>query len=270
EIYLQPSGDIGLTGLIAENPFLRGTLEKLGVVPRLDHRHEYKNAMNLFTKRKFTPAHKEATAKLVGSIFGQMVRGVSEGRHLQEEQVRALVDRGPYLGQEAVEAKLVDGLAYRDEVYDKVKAKAGAGAKLLFLSEYLDRAGRPHEKGQTVALIYGVGGVSRGKDDFDPLTGGSTMGSDTVAAAFRDAVASKDVKAILFRVDSPGGSYVASDTIWRETVRAKKAGKPVIVSMGNVAASGGYFVAMAADKIVAEPATITASIGVLAGKMLTG
>jgi protease-4 len=269
EIYLQPSGDIGLTGLIAENPFLRGTLEKLGVTPRMDHRYEYKNAMNLFTERKFTPAHKEAVTKIVGSIFGQMVRGVSEGRKMQEEQVRALIDKGPYYGQEAVEAKLVDGLAYRDEVYEKAKNRAGKDASLLFLSEYLNRAGRPHEKGQTIALIYGVGGVSRGKDDYNPLDGSFTMGSDTVAAAFRDAVASKDVKAILFRVDSPGGSYVASDTIWRETVRAKKAGKPVIVSMGNVAGSGGYFVSMAADKIVAEPATITASIGVLAGKMLT-
>ena len=270
EIYLQPSGDIGLTGLISEQPFLRGTFEKLGVTPRMDHRYEYKNAMNLFTEKKFTPAHKEAVTKYVGSIFGQMVRGIAEGRMLKEEQVRALFDKGPYLGQEAVEAKLVDGLGYRDEVYDKVKTKAGDGAKLLFLSEYLGRAGRPHEKGQTVALIYGVGGVSRGKDDYDPLQGSFTMGSDTVAAAFRDAVADKDVKAILFRVDSPGGSYVASDTIWRETVRAKKAGKPVIVSMGNVAGSGGYFVSMAADKIVAEPGTLTASIGVLSGKLLTG
>jgi protease-4 len=120
-----------------------------------------------------------------------------------------------------------------------------------------------------VALIYGVGGVSRGQDKYNPLQESFTMGSDSVSAAFRDAMEDKDVKAILFRVDSPGGSYVASDTIWRETIRAKKAGKPVIVSMGNVAGSGGYFVSMAADKIVAQPATITASIGVLGGKVLT-
>ncbi len=269
EIYLPPSGDVGLTGLINEHPFLRGTLDKLGVSPRMDHRYEYKNAKNLFTEKKFTPAHKEANTKLMQSVFGQMVRGIAKGRKLGEEEVRALFDKGPYLGKEALDARLVDGLAYRDEVYEKAKAKAGAGAKLLFLGEYLKRAGRPHEKGKTVALIHGIGQVSRGKDDYDPLPGSFTMGSDTVAAAFRDAVEDKDVKAILFRVDSPGGSYVASDTIWRETVRAKKAGKPVIVSMGNVAASGGYFVAMDADKIVAEPATITGSIGVLAGKMLT-
>jgi protease IV len=269
EIYLQPSGDIGLTGLVAQSPFVRGTLDKLGLVPRMDHRYEYKNAMNIFTEKKFTPAHKEATSKVLLSIFGQMVKGIAEGRKLGEADVRALVDKGPYLGKEALDAKLVDGLAYRDEVYEKAKTKAGKDAKLLFLSQYLDRAGRPHEKGKTVALIYGVGGVSRGKDDYDPVRDSFTMGSDSVAAAFRDAMEDKDVKAILFRVDSPGGSYVASDTIWRETVRAKKGGKPVVVSMGDVAGSGGYFVAMAADKIVAQPATITGSIGVLGGKILT-
>jgi protease-4 len=269
EIWLQPSGDIGLTGFIFESPFLRGTLEKLGVTPRLDHRYEYKNAMNLFTERKYTPAHREANEKVMTSFFAQVVRGTAQGRKLTEDQVRALVDKGPFYGQEAVEAKLVDGLAYRDEVYEKARKKAGEGAKLLYLSHYAKRAGRLHEKGKTVALIYGIGGVHRGKSDFDPFTGDASMGSDTVSAAFRSATLDKDVKAILFRVDSPGGSYVASDAIWRETMRAKKAGKPVIVSMGNVAGSGGYFVAMAADKIVAQPGTITGSIGVVGGKMLT-
>src|SRR5215468_9361349 len=125
EIYLQPSGDIGLTGLMAQSPFLRGTLDKLGLVPRMDHRYEYKNAMNIFTEKKFTPAHKEATSKLLFSIFGQMVKGIAEGRKLGEDEVRALVDKGPYIGKEALEARLVDGLAYRDEVYEKAKAKAG-------------------------------------------------------------------------------------------------------------------------------------------------
>ncbi|MGC8793660.1 MAG: signal peptide peptidase SppA, partial [Bryobacteraceae bacterium] len=269
EIWLQPSGDVGLTGVLAEAFFLRGTLDKLGITPRLDHRYEYKNAMNIFTERKFTPAHKEATERVVKSFASQMVRGIAEGRGMSEHQVRALIDRGPLLGPEALEAKLVDGLAYREQVYDKVKERAGRGAKVLSLAEYLQRAGRPHTKGKTIALIYGVGGVQRGKSGFDPVFGEIVMGSDTVAAAFRAAARDKDVKAILFRIDSPGGSYVASDTIWQETVRARKAGKPVIVSMGDVAGSGGYFVAMAADKIVAQPGTITGSIGVLGGKMLT-
>jgi len=163
----------------------------------------------------------------------------------------------------------VDGLAYRDEVYAKVKQKAGPGAQLLYLGKYLERAGRPHQSGKTIALIYGVGGVQRGKSGFDPVFGGVSMGSDTVSAAFRAAVESPSVKAILFRIDSPGGSYVASDAVWQETVRARRAGKPVIASMGDVAGSGGYFIAMAADKIVAQPATITGSIGVLGGKLLT-
>jgi len=269
EIWLQPSGDVGLTGLIAENPFLRGTFEKLGVTPRLDHRYEYKNAMNVYTERGFTPAHREATAKIVGSIFGQMLKGIAEGRKLTTDEVRSLFDRGPYLAPGALAAKLVDGLAYRDEVYEKAKKQAGEGAKLLLLGEYAKRAGGLHVKGKTIALIYGVGAVQRGTSEYDPLGDAATMGSDTVTEAFRAAVADEDVKAILFRVDSPGGSYVASDAIWRETVRAKKSGKPVIVSMGNLAGSGGYFVSMAADKIVAQPGTITGSIGVLGGKMLT-
>ena len=154
-------------------------------------------------------------------------------------------------------------------MYAKVKKQAGDDAKLLYLDRYLDRAGRPHDRGKQIALIFGVGGVTRGKSDYDPVQGSQNMGSDTVAGAIRAAAADNDVKAILFRVDSPGGSYVASDTIWREVVNARKAGKPVVVSMGDVAGSGGYFVAMAADKIVAQPGTITASIGVLGGKMLT-
>jgi len=269
EIWLQPSGDVGLTGVLAEAFFLRGTLDKLGITPRLDHRYEYKNAMNIFTERKFTPAHREATERVVKSFASQMLRGIAKGRRMSEEQVRALVDRGPLLGPEALNAKLVDGLAYREQVYDKVKERAGKGAKVIPLMEYLQRAGRPHTRGKTIALIYGVGGVQRGKSGFDPVFGELVMGSDTVASAFRQAIEDKEVRAILFRIDSPGGSYVASDTIWQETVRARKAGKPVIASMGNVAGSGGYFVAMAADKIVAQPGTITGSIGVLGGKMLT-
>lgn len=268
QVYLQPSGDVGLTGLIAESPFLKGTLEKLGIVPRLDHRHEYKDAMNLFTEQAYTQPQREAMEKIVTSLFGQIVSGIARGRGLSEAEVRALVDRGPFLGQEAVDAGLVDSLAYRDEVYERMVERAGEGAEFLYLPAYLERADRPHTEGETVALIYGVGPVLRGRSQTDPLSEDTTMGSDTVTRAFRAAVRDEAVRAILFRVDSPGGSYVASDAIWRETVRAKEVGKPVVVSMGDVAGSGGYFVAMAADRIVAQPATLTGSIGVLGGKML--
>ena len=267
QIYLQPSGDVGLTGLLIETQFLKGTLDKLGVKFHGDHRYEYKNAFNIYTETQYTAAHKEANSKVMNSWFGQMKSGICEARHIDPAQFEALVDKGPFLGKEALDAKLVDGMAYRDEVYAKARDKAGSGAELLYAGEYLYRAGRPHDSGKTVALIYGVGQVMRGKSDFSPVNGSVTMGSETVAGAFRSAIDDKDVKAILFRVDSPGGSYVASDTIYREVLRARQAGKPVIVSMGNLAGSGGYFVAMGADKIVAEPGTITASIGVLGGKM---
>jgi protease-4 len=268
-IYLQPSGDVGLTGIIMESPFIKGTLGKLGMTFHGDHRYEYKAALNFYTESKYTGPHKEEMTAVMNSWFNQMKDGICQARQIAPDKFQALVDAGPYLGQEAVAARLVDAVGYRDEVYGDVKSKAGSGAELLYLNRYLSRAGRPHDHGKTIALVFGVGGVTRGKSDYDPVQGNQSMGSDTVAGAIRAAVEDKDVKAILFRVDSPGGSYVASDTIWREVVRARQAGKPVIVSMGNLAGSGGYFVAMAADKIVAEPGTITASIGVLGGKMLT-
>jgi protease-4 len=268
-IYLQPSGDVGLTGVIMESPFIKGTLSKLGLTFHGDHRYEYKNALNFYTETKFTAPHKEAMTAIMTSWFNQMKDGICQARQIAPDKFQSLVDGGPYLGKEAVDAKLVDAVAYRDDVYGKVRSQAGEGAEVLYLDKYLSRAGRPHQHGKEIALVFGVGGVMRGKSDYDPLQGNVNMGSDTVAAALRAAANDKDIKAILFRVDSPGGSYVASDTIWREVVRAQQAGKPVIVSMGNLAGSGGYFVAMAADKIVAEPGTITASIGVLGGKMLT-
>jgi protease-4 len=268
-IYLQPSGDIGLTGLMLESPFLTGTLQKLGVPFHGDHRYEYKSALNTFTEKQYTPAEREENTAILKSWFTQMQDGICDARHIPKDQWQSLVDQGPYLGKEGLDAKLVDGLAYRDDVYDQAKKKAGEGAQFLYLTKYLEGAGRPHQSGKTVALIYGVGSVQRGKSNFDALSGGGSMGSDTVTAAFRAAIDDKDVKAILFRVDSPGGSYVASDAIWREVLRARKAGKPVVVSMGDLAGSGGYFVAMDADKIVAQPGTITASIGVLGGKFLT-
>lgn len=269
QIYLQPSGDVGLTGVMLETPFVKGTLEKLGMRFHGDHRYEYKNALNTFTETKFTAPHKEALAKVLNSWFGQLKDGICTARQIPPDQFQSLVDKGPYLGKEALDAKLVDGLAYRDEVYAQARKKAGNDAEFLYLHKYLGRAGRPHDKGDTIALVYGAGGVTRGKSDYNAVNGSQNMGSETVAGAIRAAVADKDVKAILFRVDSPGGSYVASDTIWREVVNARKAGKPVIVSMGDLAGSGGYFVAMAADKIVAQPGTITASIGVLGGKIVT-
>ena len=269
EIYLQPSGDVGLTGLLYESMFMAGTFEKLGIVPEMGQRYEYKNAMNTYTETKYTPAHREAMQVLADSQFAQIVGGIAEARGMTEDEVRALFDAGPYLGREAVEAGLVDALMYEHEVYAQVEETIGGRTKPLFLNSYLERAGRPHTKGDTVALIHAYGTVMRGRSGYSPIDGSVVMGSESVVDALRVAIDSDRVKAIILRVDSPGGSYVASDTIWQETVRAREAGKPVIVSMGNLAASGGYFVAMDADRIVAQPGTITGSIGVLGGKMLT-
>jgi protease-4 len=270
EIYIQPSGDVNLTGLMLETPFARDAFAKVGVQPRIGQRYEYKNAVNTYTEQGFTAPHREAMEKLLGSLYGQIVNGIAEGRKLTPDEVKALIDRAPLLGQDALDAKLVDGLLYRDEILEKVKKDAGDKAKLLFVDKYLERAGRPNTEGDsTVALVYGVGGINRGKSDSNPLSGEQVFGGDSVALALRKATEDDKVKAIIFRVDSPGGSYVASDTVRREVQRAREKGKPVIVSMATYAASGGYFVSMDADKIVAHPGTITGSIGVFGGKMVT-
>jgi len=248
EIWLQPLGNVGLTGFYADTPFLKGTLDLLGVVPQFDHREEYKTAMNLLTETKMTSAHREEIDALLTSVAGQVVRGISQTRKLAEPEVRNLIDRGPLLADEAVQAKLVDRLGYRDEVMAHARARAGSGAEVIGIADYLDRAGRPHRQGPTIALIYGTGLVVRGGEAGNPLTGSNAMAATELTRAFRAAVRDPAVRAILFRIDSPGGSAVASESIWREVVFARERGKPVIVSMGDVAGSGGYYVAAAADK----------------------
>ncbi len=269
EVYMQPSGDIGLTGLYYETMFLRGAFDKIGLEPRMGQRYEYKNAVNSYTHTSMTEPHREALQRVMESRFSQIVAGIAEARGITEDDVRNLAERGPLIGEEALDAGLVDSLSYRDQIMDSLREKTSERARLLYADQYLERAGRPHTRGTQVALIHGYGGVARGPSRYSPIDGTIIMGSETVTQAFRAAIDNDRIEAILFRVDSPGGSYVASDTIWRETVRAREAGKPVIVSMGNLAGSGGYFVAMAADRIVAHPGTITASIGVYGGKMLT-
>jgi protease IV len=268
EIWLQPMGNVGLTGLYAEVPFFKGTLDLLGIAPQFDHREEFKTAMNSLTETKMTPPHREEVDALLASIAGQIIHGIAEGRKLPEAEVREVIDRGPLLADEASQAKLVDRLGYRDEVIGHARSRAGSGAELTSLTTYLDRAGRPHREGSTIALIYGTGLIQRAASSANPLTETNVMAATEITRAFRSAVRDPSVRAILFRIDSPGGSVVASESIWREVAFARERGKPVVVSMGDVAGSGGYYVAAAADKIVAEPATLTGSIGVLAGKLV--
>jgi protease-4 len=268
EIWLQPMGNVGLTGLYAEVPFFKGTLDLLGVTPQFDHREEFKTAMNSLTETKMTPPHREEVDALLASISGQIAHGIAEARKLSEAEVREAIDRGPLLADEARQAKLVDRLGYRDEVIAHAHSRAGSGAELTSLATYLDHAGRPHREGATIALIYGTGLIQRSANSANPLSEANVMAANEITRAFRAAVRDAAVRAIIFRIDSPGGSVVASESIWREVVFARERGKPVIVSMGDVAGSGGYYVAAPADKIVAEPATLTGSIGVLAGKIV--
>jgi protease IV len=268
EIWLQPMGNVGLIGLYAEVPFFKGTLDLLGIATQFDHREEFKTAMNSLTETKMTPPHREEVDALLASVSGQIIHGIADARKLSEADVRGAIDRGPLLAEEARQAKLVDRLGYRDQVIAEAHSRAGSGAELTSLTTYLDHAGRPHRDGSTIAVIYGTGLIQRNASSANPLGESNVMAANEITRAFRAAMRDAAVRAIIFRIDSPGGSVVASESIWREVVLARERGKPVIVSMGDVAGSGGYYIAAPADKIVAEPATLTGSIGVLAGKFV--
>jgi protease IV len=275
-IWLQPSGDLGLTGIAMQRLFYRGAMDRLGVDFQVAKRYEYKSAAEQLTESHYTGPAREATERLAASVTAQLTDAIADRRGIGAAEVRELIDRGPFLAAQALKESLVDELGYRDEVYAQARKRAGRDALLLHLVRYqrsralAERARKiPAARPRCVALIYASGPIRRGRSGRGPI-GGGAMGSDTVAAALRSTAADDAVRAIVLRVNSPGGSYVASDTIWREVVRARNAGKPVVVSMGDVAASGGYFISMAADAIVAEPGTITGSIGVLSGKPVLG
>ena len=271
--------------------FLRDALDKVGVEAQFVARGEYKSAANLFTQSSYTDAHREADTALVNSLRGQVWEAVANSRDIDVAALDALADRAPLLRDDAVTGRLVDRIGFRDEAYARIAEKSGAegvspetgdadadGAPpRLYLARYA-RANRPSvpaptipgRKGkQTIAVVTVAGPIvsGRGGRQVSPL-GGSSAGGDTVAAALRQAAADDDVAAIVLRVDSPGGSVTGSETIWREVVRTRESGKPVVASMGAVAASGGYYVSMAADAIIANPGTITGSIGVVTGKLV--
>ena len=269
QIWLQPLGMVGLVGLRAEEPFFRGTLDKLGLVARFDQREQYKTAMDFLTKTKMTDPERQQLQSLLGSMLDQIVAGIAEGRKLAPDRVRALIANGPYLAQDALNDHLIDHVGHIDAALAALQSGVG-GATTMRLAGYLDAVGRPHQSGPLVALIYGDGLMTRGKGDNRSPFSSDLMGSDTIVHAFRLAERDKAVRAIIFRIDSPGGSAVAAESIWNAIREARQMGKPVIVSMGGVAGSGGYYIAADASKIVAEPATLTGSIGVLAGKVLIG
>lgn len=268
QIWLQPGGGLGLLGVAVEATFLRGALDKLGVEPQLEQRHEYKNAADRLMRTEFTEAHREALDRLAESIYTDAVAMIADGRRLDPADVRALVDGGPRTAVEARSAGLVDRVGYRDQVYAETRGGLARGSQLLFADRWRPRRRPvvPRRHRPYVALVEAHGTIASGRSRRGPV--GHQAGSDTVGAALRATVADPAAKALVLHVDSPGGSAVASDTIWREVVRVRDAGKPVIVSMGSVAASGGYYIACPADVVVALPATLTGSIGVFGGKLV--
>lgn len=269
QVWLQPSGGVSFTGFAAEVPFLRQTLEEIGVSAEVGRRWEYKNAIDNLVRDDMSPAHRASMERLLASWRAQVAEGIAADRGLDAATVSAVMDRPPMLAAEALEVGLVDRLGYWSDVLAELDASVGTHdlVPVGTYAETLPEQPAP-EAAETVrvALVHGVGAVVRGDGDPDPFGGERSMGSDTLGAALREAMEDPEVRAIVLRVDSPGGSYVAADSIWHEVERAREKGLPVIVSMGDVAASGGYFVAMPADVIVAQPGTVTGSIGVFAAK----
>jgi protease IV len=261
QIWLVPTAPVSIRGMMAEALFFRGTLDKLKIVPEFYHIAEFKTAGNTFTEKQFTPAHKEEVEGLLRSIYDQYLGDVSKARALDRAKFEALVNGGPYSSKDALANKLVDRLGYWDELQNHFKTR-GNGWSPVSLNRY--RASIPNDGGSRIAVVHATGLIVSGESGTTP-GGGSVMGGDSVAADIRSARTDSSIKAIVLRVDSGGGSVVGSEVIRREVELANQA-KPVVVSMSDVAASGGYWIAAPARKIVADPGTITGSIGVLIGK----
>ena len=262
QVWLVPTNPVFVHGMMAQALFLRGTLDKLKIYPDMFHIADYKTASNMLTEKKFTAAHREELDSLLHSIYDEYLTETSQSRKLDRAGFETLVKQGPFLAQEALANKLVDKLAYWDEVQGFFKQKNDEW-KPVHLARYRQEV----KSGgvETIAVIHATGLIVSGESGNSPA-GGSIMGGDSVAADVRHARENSSVKAIVLRVDSGGGSAVASEVIRREVMLARKE-KPVVVSMSDVAASGGYWISMGANKIIAEPSTITASIGVVEGKL---
>jgi protease IV len=291
EIWMQSSGSVGLVGFASNATFLRDALDKAGIEAQYVARGEYKSAINRFTEDGFTDAHREAVTRILESLQEQVWQAVAESRNIDSGVLDVLADRAPLLRDDAVASGLVDRIGFRDEAYARVAELIGVegispesvdsaenAPPRLYLSRYAGAGQRltpplPPIPGRrpkpTLALVTVAGHIvnGRGGPSFLPF-GTSAVGGDTIAAALREAAADDAVSAIVLRVDSRGGMLSASETIWREVARARQRGKPVVASMGSVAASGGYYISMGADAIVANPGTITGSIGVYSGKLV--
>jgi len=262
-VLLMPGGSLDLSGVATYELFFRGALDKFGVVPDMLHIGDYKTYSNTFTEKGLTPAHREMDASLNRDTYNELVRAIAEGRGKTETEIRAAIDGGPYLGAGAVAAGLVDALAYEDQIDD---AAPVLGTRRLTSDDYGIHGESAPFRAPKIAVLYAVGEIASGASSTS-ATGSNVLGSDTFVQWIRSARADTSVRAIVVRIDSPGGSAIASEVIWRELMLTRDV-KPLVVSMGDVAASGGYYIAAPAHAIVAEPGTLTGSIGVVTGKFV--
>jgi protease-4 len=270
KVYLAPPGELFINGLAADVMFFRGSLDKLGIYPDMVQMGKYKTAVEIFTRKDMSDANREFMNSLLDDLFNRYVDAIAKARGKSAEDVRAIIDDAPYSSAKAKELGLIDGVAYRDEIEKELKSNLGYKESdqlsLVRSSAYneVEPESLGLDKGEKIAVIYATGDIGSGRSENSP-GGDQSIGSDTLAKALNDARDDKSIKAIVIRVDSPGGSGLASDIIWH-AVEAAKAKKPVVISMSDVAASGGYYIAAGANKIIAQPSTITGSIGVFAGK----
>ncbi|MEJ0026222.1 MAG: signal peptide peptidase SppA [Rhizomicrobium sp.] len=265
QIWMQPRAPFTAAGEGGTQIFLRGLLDKLNADPQIVKRSDYKSAADQFMEKTMTPADREQTTRLLQSWYDTATTGAAQARHLTHDRIVAALEASPQFTEDAQARGLIDRIGFDDDAQNAALARAGGDAKLVPLASFV-RAQRDNAglgSGPRIALIEASGEI------FDGGAGGNSgvIAGDDLSKAIRAAAQDKDVRAIILRVDSPGGSVTASDQILDAVKKAQKAGKPVVVSMGGVAASGGYYIAASADRIVAEPGTITGSIGVLTGKI---
>ena len=267
KVFLMPASTLDLTGVATYQVFLKGVFDKIGVTPDIHHVGDFKTASNQYTEKGYTPSHRAMDEWLNRDLYEQIVSGIASGRKKTDAEVRQLIDEGPFLAENAKRAGLVDDVLYEDQLAARLKDDDSRELAEIEVSDY-GRTGRASGRGPRLAVIYAVGAIVGGRSGFDPLNG-ETVGSETLIEAIRTARKDSSVRAIVLRVDSPGGSATASDAIWRELMLAREA-KPLIVSMSDLAASGGYYIAMTGHAIVAQPSTLTGSIGIFGGKFITG
>ena len=273
-VFLMPTSSLDLTGVASYEMFFRGTLDKIGAYPDFVHIGDYKTAPNQLTQKGFTPAHREMAQSLNRDMYDQLVAGIADARKKSENEVRDLLDKGPFVAKEALDAGLVDDLAYEDELDDRVPELGdGKATRRMEGGDY--QRTRPQSVGlrtrSRIAVLYVVGTIVSGRSGFDGVNG-SVVGSETIIDQIRKIRDDASIKAIVLRIDSPGGSSVASDVIWRELkiTRDENPKRPIVTSMSDLAASGGYYIAMPTEAIVAQPGTLTGSIGIFGGKMVIG